>query len=231
LLVLSMTAAAALVSHGRFWQWPDRHNPWAPLAIDEPPHWLTRHKLRRLDDQPQACLDTLEQAAIQALALPDHEAAPGCPLRNVVRLSRMGVELGSPLTLSCRAAVSLALWERHVLMPAAQRLMGSPLQRLEHLGSFACRPVYGRVGARTSQHASADALDVAGFRLADGRRITVAGHWRTDGGADAQTPEARFLRAAHRGACRFFDGVLGPDHNAAHADHLHVDRGPFRMCR
>jgi hypothetical protein len=53
----------------------------------------------------------------------------------------------------------------------------------------------------------------------------VQGDWR---GADA---EARFLHEAHRGACRFFSAVLGPDYNAAHGDHLHFDRGPWRACR
>jgi hypothetical protein len=71
----------------------------------------------------------------------------------------------------------------------------------------------------------ANALDIAGFVLIDGRRVSVARDWPGD--AD----EARFLRAVHQGACRFFNGVLGPDYNLAHADHLHLDRGPYRICR
>jgi hypothetical protein len=231
LILLLGTGATAYLTHGTHWQLPPQHNPWAPLAIEEPPNWLTRHKLRRLDDDPPACLVTLEQATMRAEPLPDREAAPGCPLRNVVLVRQTQAQLNAAFTLSCRAAVSLALWEQHVMAPEAERLLGTSVQQIDHFGSFACRNVYGREGGRRSQHASADALDIAGFRLQNGRRITVAAHWRSEGTEGADTPEAQFLRAVHQGACRFFDGVLGPDYNQAHADHLHLDRGPFTLCR
>ncbi|MDP2262398.1 MAG: extensin family protein [Hydrogenophaga sp.] len=223
--------ATAYLTHGTHWQLPPHLNPWAPLVIEEPPNWLTRHKLRRLDDDPQACLLTLEQARMRAEPLPDREAAPGCPLRNVVLVRETRVQVGTPFTLSCRAAVSLALWEEHVMVPEAERLLGTSVRQIDHFGSFACRNVYGREGGRLSQHASADALDIAGFRLQDGRRITVSGHWRSEGAEGSERPEAQFLRAVHRGACQFFDGVFGPEYNQAHADHLHLDRGPFTLCR
>ena len=111
------------------------------------------------------------------------------------------------------------------MQPAAVRHFGSPVNRLEHFGSYACRNVNGREGGRRSQHATADALDVAGFVLSNGRRILV----RTDWNGDAQ--EVSFLREIHAGACRLFDTVLGPEYNAAHHDHLHLDRGSFRICR
>jgi hypothetical protein len=76
-----------------------------------------------------------------------------------------------------------------------------------------------------SEHATANALDISGFVLADGRRITLRAGWNA-GGA-----EARFLRAARDGLCDFFRVVLGPDHNALHADHFHVDQGLFLSCR
>lgn len=68
-------------------------------------------------------------------------------------------------------------------------------------------------------------FDVAGFVLADGRRVRVLGDWSED------SPEASFLHEVRDGACRFFDGVLSPDFNAAHRDHLHLDRGTYRYCR
>jgi hypothetical protein len=230
LLVLG-ASATAWFTHGTHWQLPPQLNPWAPLVIEEPPNWLTRHKLRRLDDDPAACLRTLEQAQMRAEPLPDREAAPGCPLRNVVLVRQTRAQLNAAFSLSCRAAVSLALWEQHVMVPEAERLLGSAVRQIDHFGSFACRNVYGREGGRLSQHASADALDIAGFRLQDGRRITVARHWRAEGTEGADAAEAQFLRTVHQGACRFFDGVFGPDYNQAHADHLHLDRGPFRLCR
>jgi hypothetical protein len=76
-----------------------------------------------------------------------------------------------------------------------------------------------------SQHARANAIDVASFTLADGRTISVAKHWKSDGA------EKRFLHAIHARACDYFRVALGPDYNAAHHNHFHFDRGAFRTCR
>src|SRR4029434_7172145 len=96
---------------------------------------------------------------------------------------RTTAQVSEPFALSCRAAVSLALWERHVLQPAALDHLGSAVVELEHFGSYACRNVYNRPNATRSRHATAEALDVAGFALADGRRVRVLGGWSgTSGG-------------------------------------------------
>jgi len=224
-LLALLAVLAAVLLHGRQWQVPDRHNPWAPLRIDEVPGWLTRYKLARLDDAPAVCLATLEQATMRFKPVADRAVGPGCGFDNAVRIERTSVQVGEPFTLSCPAAVSLALWERHALQPAAKSMLGSSVRRIEHYGSFACRNVNGRDGGRRSQHATADALDVAGFVLEDGRRITVGSHWRGDDERSA------FLRRIHQQACGFFDSVFGPEYNAAHADHFHLDRGPYRLCR
>lgn len=224
-LLLIAAGLALWQGHGRWWQLPDRHNPWAPLAWDEGPGWLTRHKLRRLAADPAACLTFLRSTPWQFEPQPDRVTGPGCGLNNVVRVRRTQLQVGDSFLLSCPAAASLALWERHVLQPAAQATLGEPVSRLLHFGSYACRNVYGRAQGARSQHATADALDVSGFVLLGGRRITVAGDWAGDDEA------SRFLRQVHDGACGLFDGVLGPGYNRAHADHLHLDRGPYRLCR
>jgi len=227
MLLALLAVGAAIVAGVRVtgWSLPDRYDPWAPLAIDDPPGWLTRYKLHRLDDDPTACRALLATTPFETTPVPDRETAPGCVLHDVVRIRRTDLQLDAPFLLSCPAAASLALWERHVVQPAAREILGAPVRRLEHFGSYACRNLYGRESGPRSQHASADALDVAGFVLADGRRVTVAGDFR---GAGA---DARFLHAVHDGACRFFDGVYGPDYNREHADHFHLDRGPYRLCR
>lgn len=223
--LLILAAVLAGVGHGRWWQLPDSYNPWAPLSFQEPPNWLTRYKLRRLDVDPSACHALLVTTPLQTSAVPDRTIASGCGFMNAVKVRRTTLEVGEPFVLSCRAAVSLALWERHVLQPMAHSMLGTSVRRLQHYGSYACRNAYGREGGPRSQHATADALDVAGFVLKDGRRITVAGDWARD------DEKSRFLRAVHDGACGFFDGVLGPAYNAAHADHFHFERGPHRVCR
>ena len=225
-LLLLSAIAAAIAAHGRLWSLPDRHNPWAPLAYEEPLGWLTGYKLARLSDEPAACQAFVAALPWQAEPVADRETGPGCGFRDALRVQRTSVQVGAPFTLSCPAAASLALWERHVLQPQAQAIYGMPVRRIEHFGSYACRNVYGREAGRRSQHATADAFDVAGFVLQDGRRITVARDWP---GADDAS--GRFLRKVHQGACSLFDGVLGPQYNRAHADHFHLDRGSVRICR
>jgi hypothetical protein len=228
LLLLSVLTAlcfAAWSIHSGRWQVPERWNPWAPLRIEAAPNLLTRMKLARLARDPAQCLAVLGSAALRHTPLPDRDLGPGCRLENAVSISATTASVGRPFALACPAAVSLALWEHHVLQPAARAHFGRPVVRIEHLGSYACRNVYGREGARRSQHATARALDIAGFVIEGGQRISVLQDW------DDGSTQADFLRDVHRGACRYFDGVLGPEYNAAHRDHLHLDRGPFRVCR
>jgi hypothetical protein len=204
---------------------PPAWNPWAPLSVDDPPTTLTRYKLARLSGDAAACRATLATSTLRYTPLPDRSTGAGCGFDDAVRIEAIGARVDPPFALSCRSAVALALWERHVVQPAASATFGQPVARLVDLGSYACRNVYGLPDARRSQHATADALDVAGFVLADGTQVRVASDWNGTG------PRARFLHEVHDGACRFFDGVLGPDYNAAHHDHLHLDRGAFRVCR
>ena len=103
--------------------------------------------------------------------------------------------------------------------------LGQPIARIEHYGTYACRNIYGQAAGRVSEHAHANALDVAAFRTAAGERIAVVSDFRDEG------PRGRFLRRVRDEACPWFRGVLSPDYNAAHRDHLHLDRGPYRVCR
>jgi hypothetical protein len=223
-LVAAAAAAALALAVGAL-RIPDRWNPWAPLRLDDVPNLLTRYKLDRLAHASEACHAALASSAFRYSPVPDRPSRDGCGWRDAVRVEATRAEVGAPFTLTCESAVALALFERHVLQPAARARFGEPVTRIRHLGSYACRNVYGQSHARRSEHASANALDVAGFVLRDGREIAVRSDW-SRGGA-----EGAFLRDVHDGACRFFDVVLGPDHNAAHADHLHLDRGPYRTCR
>lgn len=105
----------------------------------------------------------------------------------------------------------------------AQRHLGQAVRGVRHYGSHACRAMTGN-GRRRSLHASALALDVAGFELADGSLVTVARDWRSRG------PRGRFLRAVAKAACARFSVVLTPESDRDHADHIHVDLGPWKLC-
>lgn len=224
LLVLLVLLAWWALASGRIVV-PDRHNPWAPLRLADPTNVLTAFKQRRAAADPRQCLAALAQSPFRFAPVPDRETGPGCGFANAVLIERTGAAVGAAFTLSCPAALALALWEAHVLQPAALDAFAQPVSRLQHLGSYACRNVYGRETGRRSRHATADALDLAGFVLADGRRISVLADWTGD------DEDAAFLRRLHRGGCRWFGGALGPDYNAAHADHFHFDVGGYSVCR
>ena len=227
ILLLGLVGVGIAFDKG-IWTLPAGWNPWRPLAVEDPPTPVTRWKLGRLQDDPEACLAVLARSDEPALAytpLADHEPVAGCPLENVVRLERSGVRFSSSFVATCPLAVAWLRYERHRLQPAARALFGQPVATVEHYGSFACRNIYGREEGRRSQHATAEALDVAAYRLADGRRIALPGDW---GGDDA---EGDFLERARQGACDVFGTVLGPDYNAAHADHFHLALRGWRVCR
>jgi hypothetical protein len=210
------------------WIWADAPRdwaPWEPLDVAAPPNLMTRYKLSRLSGDGERCREVLQSTSVVFEPLKDSVTGAGCGFTDAVLVQRTSIDIGEEVSLSCRTALSLALWERHVLQPAARKYFGAPVKRIEHLGSYSCRNVYGGSSARRSRHATAEAWDVAGFVLADGRRIRVARDWSGTG------PAGAFLRELRDGACQFFDGVLSPDYNAAHRDHLHLDRGPYRMCR
>ncbi len=159
-------------------------------------------------------------------ALPDRDFDNGCSATSAVKLIAIGIPVTNLGAVKCDLALPFSRWVREDVPAAASRwLNGGFVTRIESFGSFACRPVNGIAGNRMSEHGRANAIDIAAFRLRDGRRISVA-DW------NSEDPQIRgFLRALHEAACRRFDVVLGPDANALHHDHFHFDKGGGRYCR
>ena len=224
LFLFLLLGAALLVALWRGWlEVAPRFNPWAPLDVRETPNLLTPFKLWRLGDDRELCDLALATSGLRFTRLADSAPHPGCPVENAVRIQGANVGLSSSFMATCQLAVSFALFERHGLLPAAQAVFGQPVIRVEHVGSFACRSIAG--SQRPSQHSYANALDMVGFRLRDGQHISVLRDWPGQGG------KARFLRLVQEAACDSFNVTLGPEYNAAHRDHFHVDMGMWRMCR
>jgi hypothetical protein len=208
--------------------------PWTALDPGAPVGLFTGRKLAALRDDPRACRALLGRAGVRYLPLARHSDSPQCGYADGVRFEPGGARqvryVPADLGMSCAVAAALAIWEWNVVQPAALRHYGQPVTRIDHYGSYSCRRMYGRASGGWSEHSMASAIDIAGFRLANGRRITVARDW---GGS---SPDAAFLRDVRDGACRVFATTLSPDYNRAHADHLHLDqarrgRSGFRACR
>lgn len=119
--------------------------------------------------------------------------------------------------LRCPMVPQVDRWVSRVINPAAMRYLGQPVVEVSVAASYSCRPMNNQSGAQLSEHGHANALDVSAFVLADGRKVTVKGGWW------GEPRERSFLRAVHAGACAEFTTVLGPDANAFHRDHFHVD--------
>jgi hypothetical protein len=238
LLIWGTLAAGVYGVYDGAIQIPPHLNPWAPLDVMARPTLLTSYKLSRARSDPARCLAALASTGMQYDLLPDRSTGDGCGFSNAVRLRTAAVRIGVPLSLSCPMALSFFMWERHALQPAAQLHMGQRVAGIDHLGSYACRNVNGGEGAppnaparARSRHATANALDIAAFTLAGGKRITVLRDWPREEAATPPDPEALMLRDAHSGACKYFKGVLGPNYNAVHRDHFHLETGGYSMCR
>lgn len=208
--------------------------PWTRLDLGQPVGLFTGRKLAGLTQDFEQCRALLSAAGVRYTVLAPLESGERCGYADGVRFAPGGSQRidFSParLGVSCPVAAALAMWEWNVVQPAAQRHFGQPVATIEHLGSYSCRRMYGRSVGDWSEHATADALDVAGFRLVDGKRIRVLADWE-EGGA-----KAAFLHEVRDGACRLFSTVLSPDYNAAHRDHLHLDQAErgemgWRACR
>ena len=172
------------------------------------------------------CLADLSREGVGFRALPDRSFEGGCSALGAVQLLDIGTPAANLGAMTCPLARQFARWTREAVQPAAAQWLGAPVQRIETFGTYACRGVNSQPGARLSEHAFANAVDVAAFALADGRRISVEQGWRSE---DLNVRE--FLRTVHRAGCRRFNVGLGPDSDAYHYNHLHFDMGRGPYCR
>jgi len=208
-------------------QWPgDPDRSW-PRRIATAPIRAFNHLRPHLNfGNGSDCLARLPQLGVNATPVADRSTSLGCRLKNAVLVRRIDdVTLSRPAIMTCRLATLLARHLRKSVQPAAQAHLGSEVRGIVHYGTYNCRTMRGSAGL-LSEHAYANAIDVAAYRLADGRQVTLQRDWQTP----AQESAARFLHQVAEGACRHFSATLTPDSNARHHDHFHLDAGVFRHC-
>jgi hypothetical protein len=198
------------------------------------PDFISRNEPWRADEE-QACLtsglvrENLFVQARSALGGPSP-----CGARNPFEMAAADggrVGLKPSATLRCNMVPAVDRWVRDVVEPAARQHLRSDLAEVEVAASYSCRAINGVSGGRLSEHGHANALDVAGFVMADGRVVSVKTGW------SGRTDESAFLQAVHRGACGTFTTVLGPNADGYHQDHFHMDLarhgrdGQGRICK
>ena len=184
-----------------------------------------------LTPRPEArqCLAQLALTKASFTPVQDKYYSGGCSTIGTVRLASLRsdttyMELTNLGPVTCAAATQFAGWARFGVDRAAQQILGARVARIETFGSYSCRTVAGT--SRLSGHATANAIDIAAFVLEDGRRVSVLDDW--DGGT---AEERRFLRVVHASACKRFGTTLGPQYNAAHKNHLHLEADGAQFCR
>lgn len=194
------------------------------------------HGLPRLaPDEHAACMSRLEEAGIAAEVLEPIREEP-CGMRWPLRMAEIGAGEGAigltpPAKVRCPVAEALAHWMEAAVQPAADEHLGGRVTGLRVAGAYVCRLRNHVPGARLSEHAVGNAIDIAAFRI-DGDEWVAVGR-REDEGA----PDAQFLAEVRKAACNHFHTVLGPGSDAYHTDHFHLDlarrgaSGTSRYCR
>ncbi len=217
-VIALMIVATSLAGCGAV---PDNRTSSRPTASQATVPSQTSLGVSSRSAEDRLCFADLGQSGARFSALPDRHIAPGCHQLGTVQIAQLSGDAGTiAITnlgpLACSTAQTLSAWTRYGVDRAARRYLGSPIARIETMGSYSCRTVAGT--ARLSAHSRAEAVDISAFVLEDGRRISVQHGW--SGGSDA---EREFLRVIHRSACKRFGTVLGPDYNSAHRDHFHFE--------
>jgi hypothetical protein len=208
---------------------PDLGLDRTPLSIDAPLTAATRGRLVRTTADPAACRAWLNQAGIGFSPVQDRSEDGFCVVTGAGLLGdqfgpvKMRMSPRRPM-MTCQLAAAIAVWRRQSVEPAAEELLGASVRQIDHLGVYACRRIYNQAEGPASSHARAAAIDVAGFRLSDGRRISVERDWRSNSAA------GQFLHRIRDDGCRVFGTTLSPDYNAAHATHLHLESGAGGAC-
>lgn len=207
---------------------PPQHLPWRTLDVDAPIGLATKAQLLRVSLSPSSTCMTLAREAEAMKSIPadpmDGDGPCGWDVARLMYGSESVTLAPGETTLQCPLALGQYMWLREVETSARLHL-GSGVAKVHHAGSYSCRRQRGNGSGAWSEHAFANALDVTGFTLEDGRVISVKTDWKGERAAQ------RFLRDVRDQGCKIFRVTLSPDYNAAHHDHFHFDMGPYSSCR
>lgn len=161
----------------------------------------------------------------------------GCGTAQPIAVSAIaGVAIAPPATLNCQMAAATHDWITEIVQPAAKKHVGRKVTLLVNASSYACRRRNNGRRGKMSEHAFANAFDIADFQFGKGRVASVRGHWSGFAQLVGLSGRGNFLRSVRKGACGHFNTILGPGSDAHHKDHLHLDLmrlrpGRFKMCR
>ena len=182
-------------------------------------------RLARAARDPAQCQAILREEGVAFTPVRDQSDGRFCDVRNAILLGARPVPMAPARPMmACPLAAAFLLWTRYSVEPAAREMFGSELKQVDHFGVYAWRRVNSDAVGRPRAHARAEAIDISGFRFANGRQVHVLADWTHS------SAESRFLHRVRADACRAFATVLSPDYNALHANHLHLEIGGTGPC-
>jgi hypothetical protein len=180
------------------------------------------------DDDP-ACPDRLRGLGVSFTEEPPIDPLGECSVAHPLNVTSLGsgVAIEPAAIMNCRSAEQLALWVKDSLVPAAQKNFSEAPTSILHGSTYVCRPRNNVAGAKISEHAHANAVDIAAVKFAERPAVAI--------GVNApESAEQKFEDDVRAAACDYFTTVLGPGSNDAHALHFHFDmawrRGGYRLC-
>lgn len=158
--------------------------PEAPAesAQGEPPKpdvWSDAEVIGALRECIRQLAPIVAEVDVVAPVKQDQCGTPAPVMLRRVATGSTRVEIKPPAMVNCTMVAHLHEWVTTILQPAAEQAFGSPITRLANASGYACRQRNGSQShsERLSEHALANAIDIAGFVTADGRTIEVARHW------------------------------------------------------
>lgn len=212
---------------------PPQHLFWKPLDTNRPLGFASKQQLFALNLKPsQTCMNLVRdtegyQTVVADPKRPSSGTGKGVCGWDVARVVYGTEEVAfapGESNMQCPLSVAVFLWQREVNQLAIKHF-DQKLAKIHHYGSYSCRRQRGNRSGQWSEHAFANAWDVAGFELQDGTLIQILRDW------DGDRKKANFLRETRSAACKIFRVTLSPDYNEAHRDHFHLDMGPGKSCR
>lgn len=224
ILILLALIAGGVAVYESWIRIPPNFLPWGTVVLDAKPGWFANIQLNGLSADGNACRATLGRSTLKFSVMADRKIGEECGFTDVVRAESTPIAFSPKPVATCSLTAGLYWWQRR-LNEIAQVELHTSIVRIDQLGTYACRNINSAAEGRRSQHATANAIDIAAFHTADGRVISIVQDY------DKATPEGRFLDGAHDSACDLFNIVLGPKYNRLHANHFHLDFGGFRFCR
>jgi hypothetical protein len=183
-------------------------------------------QLRQFHNSRDACYRAIEAAkSWSVVRASDTSPSPGCGLRGAVKVKASFIPISREVDIGCPMAAALHLWMREHVQSAARLYLNVDVTSIETYGTYACRTRNNKAGARLSEHATANAIDISAFVLSNGKRLRVADT------SKMTEAERDFMQSIRKGGCRLFSVVLGPGSDGAHEDHFHFDLGQWRLCK